>query len=299
MALVDSFGEKLDFVLKALSVSRGRLAADIGVDKSIVGRWCSGTVTPSPRNLARLTEVIARRHPGFAMRHWDGSLHAVAAELGLGPLASPEPGAAGADLLPAASLQAARALTGERGATYEGFWRTSRPSVMMPGRVFHDEGMIRRGHGGFLELRMGGGGLLFEGVVLPIEGNLFGILHDSVGKTPVFLMLGGVVLPNAQVLDGLVMVASLTAGREPSSYPIVLERIGDLSGVAATDDDRCADMIAGNPSLAPAGSTPEAMLKHLYRDTGPTAAAAGGHLFLTASLANTLGRGVVGGHVIG
>ena len=33
---------KLEFVLKALSMSRGRLAAQLGVDKSAVGRWVTG-----------------------------------------------------------------------------------------------------------------------------------------------------------------------------------------------------------------------------------------------------------------
>jgi hypothetical protein len=34
--LVESFADKLSFVMKALSLSRGRLGAELGVDKSIV-----------------------------------------------------------------------------------------------------------------------------------------------------------------------------------------------------------------------------------------------------------------------
>ena len=44
-----AFSSKLQLVLKALSVSRGRLAAEIGVDKSLAGRWCSGAVRPGSR----------------------------------------------------------------------------------------------------------------------------------------------------------------------------------------------------------------------------------------------------------
>eukprot|EP01035_Chromulina_nebulosa_P002274 gene2273-biopygen1935 len=50
----EEFAERLRLVLKALSISGGRLAADACVDKSLVSRWCSGAVTPSEHNLARL-----------------------------------------------------------------------------------------------------------------------------------------------------------------------------------------------------------------------------------------------------
>ena len=49
------FSEKLSFVLKALSLSRGALASELNVDKSLVGRWARGSVTPSRQNLARLS----------------------------------------------------------------------------------------------------------------------------------------------------------------------------------------------------------------------------------------------------
>ncbi|MBC7989191.1 MAG: helix-turn-helix transcriptional regulator [Luteimonas sp.] len=304
MAGVEGFGEKLTLTLKALSISRGRLAADVGVDKSIVGRWCSGAVQPSAHNLSRLTQAIAARQPGFNMLHWEGPLRELAAVLDI-DLERFEVGNAPthgtrASLLPNSLLDTARTFTEGRGHTYEGFWRSSRPSVIMPGRIFHDEGMIRIGNSGHLELRMGGGGLLFQGVILPIEGNLFVILHDSVGQTPIFLILGCVTLPKAQVLDGLALVASLNAGREPSAYPIVFERIGDVSGDQAADDEQCAALISANVSLAPEDTTPKPLERHLFRDAGPIAAAAGGQLFLTASIANSLSRGVtIGGALTG
>lgn len=297
MVGAEQFGERLGLVLKALSISRGRLAADIGVDKSVVGRWCSGSVSPSAHNLARLTQALAVHRPGFTMLHWDAPAADLAAVLGVdtATLRLDQPVAASGPILPESLLAAARHATAGRGRAYEGFWRSSRPSVIMPGRVFHDEGMMRIAPDGYLRLRMGGAGLMFQGVMLPIEGNLFVILHDSVGQTPIFLMLGCVTLPKAQVLDGLAMVASLNAGREPSSFPIVFERTGDLGNDPSADDDRCAAMIEANTSLAPEGSTPDPLYRHLIRDTGPAAAAAGGALFLTASIATSLARGVTHG----
>lgn len=55
------FSEKLGLVLKSLSMSRGRLASELGVDKSLVGRWVSGTVTPSSHNLKNLTRLLMSR----------------------------------------------------------------------------------------------------------------------------------------------------------------------------------------------------------------------------------------------
>jgi hypothetical protein len=73
-------------------------------------------------------------------------------------------------------LDMARLTTERRGATYEGFWRTTRPSVMMPGRFFHDHGIIRKAANGLLEFKVGGAGLLFEGWLLPAEGAAFTVL---------------------------------------------------------------------------------------------------------------------------
>ena len=61
------FTARLELILKALSLTRGRLAAELGVDKSLVGRWVSGAVKPSALNLERLTAFVARRQPGFTL----------------------------------------------------------------------------------------------------------------------------------------------------------------------------------------------------------------------------------------
>ena len=78
----ETFAKKLELVLKVLSMSRSRLAADLGVDKSVVGRWVSGAVQPSAHNLSLLSALIAERIPGFTALDWDRSLEAFAELLG-------------------------------------------------------------------------------------------------------------------------------------------------------------------------------------------------------------------------
>ena len=298
------FHDKLTLVLKALSMSRGRLAAELGVDKSLVGRWASGTVTPSALNLENLTRVIAGHVSGFTMLDWDRDLAGLAGQLGV---AAPTNGHGGfhgpevaGDFLPMPVLPMSRLTTERRGAAYEGFWRTTRPSVMMPGRFFHDHGMIRRADNGLLEFKVGGAGLLFEGWLLLAEGQLFAILFDTVGQTPIFVIWNGVPLSKASFLDGIVMAAALNAARTPSAYPIVMERIGDLSGDRAADDAKVAELLASDP-LAPEGSISEELRRHLVRDIGPEAAKAGiGELFLLAPITGSLSRGeTIGGRLQG
>jgi transcriptional regulator with XRE-family HTH domain len=297
MTRTGRFADRLEIVMKALSLSRGRLAADLGVDKSVVARWATGAVTPSEHNLAALTALVAGRQPGFTMLDWDRSPEALVALFGGESLAGP-PRESGLGLLDPL-LEQARLTTARRGATYEGFWRSTRPSVMMEGRFFHDHGMIRREDDGLLRFTVGGSGLLFQGWVLPAEGQLFVILYDTVGLTPIFLTFNGVPLQKASLLDGIVMAAALNAARTPSAYPIILERIGDLTGDRDVDDARCQDLLARDP-LAPEGSIPEHIHNHLIRDVGPAAAAAGGDLFLLAPVTTTLSRGAsAGGHLTG
>jgi hypothetical protein len=303
MSAPDAFPSKLDLVLKALSMSRGRLAAELGVDKSLVGRWTSGSVTPSAHNLENLTRLISTKRPGFTMLDWDRDLNGVAKVFGL-ELAGAAPVAAKVDIgaalgLPLPGLDMARMVTERRAGTYEGFWRSTRPSIAMPGKIFHDYGIIRRGAEGLLQFQMGGSGLLFDGWMLPVEGQLFGILFDTVGQTPVFLIFNGVALHRATQLDGLILAAALNAARTPSAYPVVMERLGDLSGDRAADDAHMQELLQRNTNADE--ETVEKFRTHLIRDIGPSAVAAGaGELFLLSSWANSMSRGLsIGGHLEG
>lgn len=299
-----SFSEKLDLVLKALSMSRGRLAAELGVDKSLVGRWASGAVTPSAHNLENLTRLVAAKRTGFTMLDWDRDLGSLASVFGVdakvngnGHQAKAN-GAPGG--LPLPGLDLVRMVTERRAATYEGFWRSTRPSIAMPGKIFHDYGMIRCEPDGLLSFKMGGSGLLFDGWMLPVEGQLFAILFDTVGQTPVFLIFNGVSLHKAVQLDGLILAAALNAARTPSAYPVVLERLGDLTGDREADDEHFAGLQQLDTE-ATDNSVPESLRDHLIRDIGPDAVAAGkGELFLLSSWANSLSKGLSsGGHLQG
>ncbi len=264
-------------------MSRGKLASVLGVDKSLVGRWAAGAVHPSHHNLSRITAVVADRFPGFSMLDWERDLPQFAERIGIDPSAArieqPLPAVQG---LPVQFIDRVRRNTEHRGTAYEGFWRTSRPSVLMPHLIFQDHGMIRVNANGLLEVRMGGAGLFFHGWMMLSDNNLFVIIHDSVGQTPLFLIFNGVQLPRAEVLEGILLMAALNASRTPAAVPILLERVGDLTGDREEDDAICDQMIKRQPSVS-IDEISDANRAYLMRDVGSAAAAKGGDLFLLAS----------------
>jgi len=278
----ETFSAKFALVLKALSLSRGRLAADLEVDKSVVGRWATGAVKPSDHNLSRLTGLVAERLPGFTALDWDRSGADFAALLG----AAPGPVAG----LPLPLLDQIKQTTALRGQAYEGFFRTTRPYILQPGSFVHDHGMMRLDEHGLLSLRMGTGGTMVEGWMLLLHNQLFCIAAEMTSGALLFGIFHGVAAARCEVMDGVVLGPSLDPGRTPTAYAMISERIGDLTGDRDADDAHFLELAARNP-LAPEGSIPDGVRAHLVRDIGPAAAALGGDMLLRMPIARSLARG--------
>ena len=165
----------------------------------------------------------------------------------------------------------------------------TRPAVISPGRFCLDHGLIRRGPTGLLEFKLGNPDFGFVGWALPFEGQLFCMASDPFGTMPSFLIVNGVPMPKADLLDGIILSA-FNALRLPASYPIILERIGDLSGDAEADDTQARELMAANAQFPEDGVVPDHVRDHLLRDIGPAAAMNGGDMLLTASLTSVLSR---------
>ncbi|HEX5377907.1 MAG TPA: hypothetical protein VFW47_05005 [Phenylobacterium sp.] len=288
--MTEPFCKKLELVLKVLSMSRGRLAADLGVDKSIVGRWVTGVVQPSAHNLSLLTGLVAEHVPGFTALDWDRSLAGLAQFLGADPALVNGGAEPAAPSLPLPLLDQVLAATALRGDAYEGFFRSTRPYVLAPGRFVHDHGMIRRDSNGLLRLSMGTGGTVVDGWMLPLGNQLFVIAVDVTSGAMLFGIFNGVGTARADVVDGLCLAPALDAGRTPTAHAMIFERIGDLTGDREADDRRFRDLAASDP-LAPEGSISDDLRQHLTGDFGPAQAALGGPMLLSMPLARSLARG--------
>lgn len=291
-----SFAAKLTLVLKALSMSRGRLAAELGVDKSVVSRWASGAVSPSALNLESLTRLIASRREGFTLLDWDRDLAALARQFGVDPAqqaSTPAPSANLFDTLYAPLLEAAHKAPASQIESYEGFWRAVVPGTGDPYAFLNIHGMIRRTETGVLGFRGGVFGMLFEGLILLLEGKLFMFAMDHTARTPVLFVLNGVTVPRVTRLDGLCLSAAADAGRTPLATPVVLDRLGDLTGDRAADDAACEALFQRNPIPVPEKIS-EQVRNHLVRDIGPQAVKAGGELLLRSTLTRSLSTGMLG-----
>lgn len=288
-----AFSVLFRIALLALGISKARAASLLQVDKSLIGRWASGTIKPTEHNLTRITELVADQIAGFSLQDWQRDVSSFSQFVGVDPVLAhrsvdPPPAVGGGVLN---CVIEARVESERRGSAYEGFWRTLRPSVLMEGRIFHDYGMIRKGDFGLLEVTMGGAGLTFKGWALPLEGNLFVMLDGMVEFTPLFLIFKGVTLPKVTRLDGIVLLSALDAARTPAAMPILLERIGDLTDDRAEDERTCMEMGLNDP-FDDEAELSEEVRTHLFRDIGPAAAAEGGEMFLTVAAATAMSRGM-------
>jgi transcriptional regulator with XRE-family HTH domain len=286
-----SFAEKLAFLSKFLSISRARMAAELGVDKSVVGRWLSGFATPSPHNLSLLTQWLSEQIPGFTALDWDKDLNGLAARCGVQPsppVVSPVSGLATA--LPLLFLDEILTTTQRRGGAYEGFFRSTRPYTTRPGKFLHDQCLVRRHANGLLRLLMCTGGVTVDGWVLPLQDKLFAIGAECTSGALVFCILHGVNSKDAEILDGVTLSPIMDAGRTLAATPVVFERIGDLTDDAAADEARLRALGSGDP-MAPEGTVPKALREHLVREIGDAALAAGGDWVLRSPLTRALSRG--------
>ena len=286
------FGAKLNLVLKAFSMSRGRLAAELKVDKSLVGRWAAGTVTPSAHNFAALTTLVAKRHPRFTMLDWELPLAALAERLGVDAGVAVKdaaaPGFTAVDF-PARLIETARNETARRGHGFEGIWNAKRLAFTRMGEFVRDVIMIRK-QDGILHMRWGNSAYECRGPLLQLAGQLHGILIDESDNSILFCLLNGVNMPQVEVMDGIFMAIAKDGPQTPCGAACLLERECNLVGDVAEDDRRYEELKSAAFLWDRTHITPEEYA-HLVREIGPKAYAAGGDLFLRSPLARSLSRG--------
>lgn len=292
MRPVPDFPAKLAMVMATLSISRVRLAQKLGVDKSVIGRWVGGTVHPTEHNLTRLSSMVAEHLTGFSLADWNLALDHLAARYGLALTTGRNPETGSENPL-SKFVDANHSELAVRATAYEGFWRTSRPSLLKAGEIFHDYGIVRRRDDDVMEVRMAGSGLDFSGWLVPASGNVFVFLYDPLGRSPLTYLCKGVSLPRAMALDGILLLAALDSDRTPVAMPMVIERVGDLSGNTEDDLALFRSMIEDGPS--PLEPLDEGLLRaRLFRDIGPGPAAMGGETFLSIGGGASLSRGSTG-----
>ena len=256
-------GQKIELAMKVLSLSRVGLAAAIGVDKSVAGRWVSGKVRPSAHNLSLISQLIAEEVPQFTMLDWDRDYDDFAAFIG----ATTVPAATSKTLWPLLplklSIEATHAAK-ERTAAYEGIWRTTRPSSDVPGEFLHDISIVRRDENGFLSFLSGVEGFYYEGSAIMVNQQLYYFAADDIFGAISMGIMNGVPRGRAEVLDGVILTTLRDAGASPASSGIHMQRIGDLTGDPEADEATFRELVENQKMLAPPGSVPKEVADALH-----------------------------------
>lgn len=281
----ETFAEKLQFLLKALSLTRSHLAAELPVDKSIVGRWATGKAVPSGYNMSRLTAMVAARCGRFTMLDWDRPLPEIALLLGVEQPPATLPLPTDAFGLPVVGQSAAAAedradTLARRGPSYEGIYRDLRPFSDRAGRFVQALTMVRLERDGLIARTWSSPSHCGIARFIPIRSQIFFHGTDLASALPFFGMIYGSNGAKVMRYDGLLMYAAHDAAYTPFATPFVSERILDLTGDREADD-ALFESVRQKAGLAPEGSISPEVEAFLLRDIGPAAFALGGDMLLS------------------
>lgn len=238
---MQGLGARIGLVLKVLNLSRGQIAVRLRVDKSLVGRWVSGQVRPSSHNLAALTALVADRLAGFNLLSWEQDEPAFAAALGLGvpELAAILPAEPS---LPFRIVETSRREVSWEGDTYPGFYFLWRLALNNTGLVVRGVIQIER-RGDELRFRETDGLNEHHGHMILNRGQLYAIGEAEQRQDGMFfLILNGVGVGRALMLDGILLSVCSVRTRPPSATIVVLERLDDLSPDKAANEVRWSEL---------------------------------------------------------
>lgn len=240
---------KLDLALMRANMSKGRLAAEARVDKSLVGRWARGLVMPSEHNLAVVTEILARRFPGLTLESWSLPMEAFASRIGGAPspafVRTPPP-ALPADLpeldsrsgyLLSRTFAVSRTSMGRDRWNGLGVYLGFRHGLAMGGRLICDLYVVWR-EDEDLRFRQFGISFGHEGHAIVLRSQVYMMGENvDVNNSLYLAILVGVQGSRAIRMDGIMLtVAGHHRLNSPAATTIVLQRIADLPATLACPD---------------------------------------------------------------
>lgn len=214
---IEQFTEKLGLMCDRLSLSRVQLAHAVGVDKSVAARWASGRVRPGEQSVVRLTDLVRRQIEGFSRSDWNLPLADFTVCLGMRHAPTP--------------LTAATAWVSEFDesvALYGGLWLLVHGSFTGARRLFAFV-LDLYGEDGKLGFELGDGfGYRARGIVSVDDGKLClvgqAVMHPH-QAWPIYLILNGVQIYRAAVLDGLLLSWCRDIGHTPTALRAICWRL--------------------------------------------------------------------------
>ena len=250
---IADFAAKLELVCKKLNWSRAKLAQQVGVDKSLIGRWLVGGSRPTGNSLMRVNEAVGKALQDFTAASWDLAPAAFAATIGLAvpppardePPISPEPAAlATTDILKKLRVfQGTAADLDTLTSIYAGFYRLWFAGFLNNGVVCRRACWIRR-DGGTLRFNAGGGMVVYAGECAATTERLYLTGENPVFDGLTFLSVGRGRQSSPVRLSGIFVYYIMSNEGGVAAVPAVMERVAP-TGTDATADAQTWARLAG------------------------------------------------------
>jgi hypothetical protein len=267
------FAVRLRQVMAELNVSRVMLSRELGVDKSVIGRWLGGVNQPTGHNLTRLTNVVRRYRPEVTLDFWERPSVAHVANL-------TEPPIAPADGLMITGLRSER--QPQIDANYLGLWGGFYQSTQNRGSVVMAVMHIEDGTSG-LRCVFTEGKVSAVGAAVAIGPRLHVILEiEPLHDRLCLFIFNGVLTPDAIGMDGTYMISAGDTSTCATASPIVLFRIGDtydytriggltnvMQALYPVNAQNIQDsIVAGDPTAGLSALIPEQVLRSVCVQVG-------------------------------
>lgn len=279
---------KLSYVMKALNLTNGRVASELGVNKSVVARWLNGATLPSAHNMARLSTMVGARVPGFSRLDWESSLAELQTRLRR-PGDSLPPGLG--DWLGRMQMGEAAAATAAVADSVSGLWRSLRPLPRASGYFARDAMMIWPGPAGPVEFVMGAGGFRLHGWATARGNQFYCCVLDGQGGFFSFAIANFARVPRVDLMDGVTIAAAIDGAGAPFATAYLLERVGDLTGDHDADLARFEELMQADALIEERLLPPE-LVAHLLPNAGLSERERGNEPALMMEWLRSLARGV-------
>ncbi|MBV8193637.1 MAG: helix-turn-helix transcriptional regulator [Alphaproteobacteria bacterium] len=279
---IEDFAAKLDLVCKQLNWSRAKLAQQVGIDKSLAGRWLLGASRPTGNTLMRLNQTLALALPEFTSSCWDLSTEELAARLGVEQAKALPSGKAGNGAAPqgvGSILAGLRTFVRARegidvlAGIYCGFYRFWFGSFNNDGSILRRPAWLWR-EGGAIRFRVGGNTAIYEGECVPTLRGLYLIGETGAFDSMILMQLVGGHARHPNRLSGLIVYQP--QGRPEVSVagtPTVFEFIGPPSSDRAANERTWTQMLSAESAVLvddkeARGQLPKAVLQMLRPTVG-------------------------------
>ena len=252
---IADFGDKLQLVLARLNLSRAALAREVGIDKSLAGRWARGGVLPGQHSLTKLTALVRGALPEFSLLDWQLDPAAFARKIGM-----PAPAAPAAERMVRPDRMPALR------EALEGIWINIYQSISNAGhlnahasRIFWTgRELVSEIHDPMIRL---------VGPIRYVDPHCYVAKERAGSGQIVFSILHAPLQGKSAIMDGMLMAVLGEAAMSTAATTQICVRLGDFVGDAARDQSRFERVSHAVYQALCAGKIeallPEALRRHL------------------------------------